>query len=191
MQVQRHTLTHREVWRRPDAAGATDYTTNTAKADAQAKSPSAQPDFIRTLRVATSTWTSTASVTVTVTGTDRFGTTITEDLVIVAAGTTVDGSKPFATITSVSWTTPAGWSAGTFKVQSGTKLGLHLPALALNVTATKEIGLDETASPPNPANATAGTVDATYLTYAPTTTVTAANGIEAYFTYTLFQDLIP
>lgn len=136
-------------------------------------------------------WTSDASVTVTVTGLDRFGATITEDLVIVAAGTTVNGNKAFAKITQIDWTAPAGWTVGTFKVQSGAKLGLNLPAAALQVTARKENAADETASPPNPTHAEPGTVDNTYFTYVPTTTLAAGTTIEAFFTYTLFQELIP
>ena len=130
-------------------------------------------------------------MTVTVTGLNRFGETITEALVVVAAGTTVNGNLPFVKITQIDWTAPAGWTAGTFKVQSGAKLGLNLPATALQVTARKENATDETASPPNPTHAEPGTVDATYFTYTPTTTLAVGTTIEALFTYTLYQNIDP
>lgn len=191
MQVQRHTLMHRELWRRCDAAATLDYSTGTAKADSQSKAASAQPDYSRTVNVPTSGWTSTESVTVTIAGISPRGDAITEDLVIVAAGTTAVGSKPFAKITGITWTTPSGWTAGTFKLQSGAKLGLNLPLLAKAVTAVKEESTDETATPPNPTHAEPGTVDADNLTYTPTTALAVGTTIGASFTYTLYQNIDP
>jgi len=190
MEVIRHYFVHQESWRRPDAA-ATDYTTATSKGDSLAKAPSAQPDYPRTLRVATSSFTSSATVAVTVTGTDIFGETITETITVPAAGTTTEGVKPFCKITSVSWEAPAGWTVGTFKVQSGTKLGLSLPVLAKNLVGRKEIAADDDAVPPNPADATVGTVNTTYMTYAPTTTLNAQNSVQLIATYSLEHILTP
>lgn len=190
MDIQRHTLTHKELWVRCDAAGVV-YSTTTAKGATQPKAPSAQPDYPRTLRFVTDSFTSDTAVTATVTGTDRFGNTITEDFAIPANGDPVNGSKAFTKITSFTWTTPSGWSAGTIQLVSGAKLGLNLPEQALNVAARKENAADETASPPNPTHAEPGTVDATNMTYTPTTALAAGTTIGAWFTYTLHQNLNP
>lgn len=191
MEVIRHAMTFHRCWRRADAAG-TDYCTATSKGDSQAKAPSAQTDFPRTVQVATSGFTSSAEVTVTVTGKDAYGDTITDAIVVPSAGTTTQGVKAFTKITQIDWTAPAGWTAGTFKVQSGTKFGLCVPSLAQNVTAVKEIYYDDTASPPNPGDvATLGTVDATNLTYTPNTALNVAAVIELYGTFTLHHILVP
>jgi hypothetical protein len=126
-----------------------------------------------------------------VTGTDIYGAAISETITVPAAGTTTAGAKAFAKITDATWEAPAGWTAGTFKVQSAGKLGLTLPSLAQNVAANKEIVADDDASPPNPADATAGTVDATNLTYTPSTTLNAQNNVEAILSYTLHHVLNP
>ena len=93
--------------------------TATAKADAQPKLPTAQPDFSRAVQLVTTGWTTNGTVDVTITGTDIADAALTETVTIGTVGTTVQGTKVFKTITSITWTQPAGWSAGTFAVQAG------------------------------------------------------------------------
>lgn len=103
---------------------------------------------------------------VTVSGTDQFGNAITETFA-VATGTTVVGSKAFATVTSIAY---AGGGVGTHStnvvsIGTGDKLGLSTKAAnAFAILLTD--GVSE-----------AVTVDATNSTFTP---ATVANGAHNY-----------
>jgi hypothetical protein len=162
-------------------ATGTDLSTATAKADSQNKAPSAHIIHGRNVQVATSSWTSTAAVAVTFTGTDIHGTpNVTEVITIPSGGTTVQGLVGWLDApTATSWTTPAGWTAGTFKWQSGTKLALPAaPGTTINVL--KEVGYVDAS--PTPAVATLGTTDGTNATYIPTTALDGSHDIEVWYT---------
>lgn len=191
--VLQHQLLGKEIVRRADAAGATTHVTATASGDTQPKTTIAsQPDFPRTLQIATAGgWTSSDAVQVTITGTDVRGAAITETLAVPASGTTMAGQKPFATVTSVSWATPAGWTAGTFSVAGGPALGITVPSRNSGLAVTKETAYDDSAVPPNPANSAIGTVDSANQTYVPTAALNSATVVEIFYLYTIDHVLQP
>ena len=110
-----------------DLAGATgtvDVTPQILKADAPNPKTAglASPDFPRALQVSTGGgFTTNTDVVVTVIGT-LAGNAVSEVITLPGGGggATVQGFVDFEAVTSVGWTTPAGWSAGFIRVQTGT-----------------------------------------------------------------------
>lgn len=116
-------------------AGGVDVTSSTAKGDSQPKAATAQPDFPRNVQLVTSGFTSNTDIVVTVVGTGFNGELVTEAITLPMAGSTTQGARVFRTVTSVTWTTPAGWSAGTFKVQTGANATVTFTWRAVGGTA--------------------------------------------------------
>lgn len=168
---------------RPAAAGGT-LKSGIAKATSQPATVTTQPDHPRVARITTSGWTSTGSVVVTITGVVRGVAGVTEAITVVSAGTTVVGSVPFDTITGITWTTPSGWSAGTFDVTGGAKLGLPLPSAFAALDVSKVTVWDETATPPVPAGEAVSALDATNGTITFTTAPDAAHSYRVVYGYT-------
>lgn len=165
--VQRGSVTYLRV-----RADATDVAAGTAKGAAQPIVPAAavQPDCPRNVQVSTGGgWTSTDTVDVTVTGTVRGTSSETEVITVPAAGTTTVGSRAFEEITGITWTTPAGWTAGTFDLELGSKLGLLLPYTFSNLGITTLTEWDETGVPPAPVQEAVSATNATEGTVTPTT----------------------
>jgi len=181
------TLSRAAHFRLPTATG-TDMSTATAKADSQAKAPSAHLAYPANVQVVTSGWTSTAAVAVVLTGTDVHGKVVSETVTIPTGGTTQQSLTAWVdSPTITSWTTPAGWTAGTFKQQAGTKVGLPAQP-GSTVAVLKESGYTDgstagtyTASTA-PANATVGTVDGANATYVPATALDGAHSFDVWYT---------
>ena len=168
-----------DIFKLPQAT-STDMSTATAKGDAQAKAPSAHLNCPRNVQIVTASWTSTVVVNVVLTGVDVHGQTVSETVTIPSAGTTVQGVKGWLDAPTItSWDTPAGWTAGTFKLQTGTKLGLPVQPSATAPTALKEVGYTD--ATPTPANAAAGTIDAANGTYIPTTALDGSHDVEVWY----------
>jgi len=113
-------------------------------------------------------WASTADVVVTITGT-RGGTPGRTATITIPHDTAPDfviaESKAFDLITNITWTTPAGWTAGKFTLEMGGALGIviNLPGNPTSFNVYKELA--------GGVNVTPGTLgDATYI---PTGAVTA------------------
>lgn len=176
-----------EIYKLPDAI-ATAYSGALAKATTQgATAVSAQPNCPRVAQVTTSGagFTTTTAVVVTVTGVKEDGTTDSDIITILAAGgaQTIQGVKAFMKFTGYTWTMPASWSAGTFEVQAGTKLGLPHAVADGSLVVLKEVGYTD--ATPTPANATVGTVDTTNFTYVPTTELSdGLSDVEVWYSVT-------
>lgn len=117
-------------WHAPAADGVTLWTA-TNKNDAQPKAPAAQPDCLRLVRIVTGgTWVSTDDVTATIVGRVDVATSYTASYVIPAntpANTTIlfrsqATALPLARATTIEWDQPAGWTAGTFLVETDSAL---------------------------------------------------------------------
>lgn len=160
----------------------TDLSTATAKGDAQPKAASVGiTDTSRNVRITTDSWASSEDVNVVVSGIElSTGQAATETLTIPAAGTAVQGVKAWVTVPTIqSWETPAGWTAGTFKVQVGGKIGLPAPAGSV-VSLIKEVAYDFMVGPGSAAVQSNGTLDAPNL-YTPTAVLDGSmNGFIIY-----------
>lgn len=183
--VGKITLSFHEIWRLPDAPG-TALKSSLAVNTSLPATLTTQPDYPRTFELVTDgSWASTAQVDVTLTGITKDGDPGSEIISIpanTAINTTIENThaKALASVSAVSYNQPGGWTAGTFAVKTGTKLGLRAPAGA-TLTAYKEVKYTDAASPPNPVNATVGTVDATTNTYVPSTTIDGLTDIEVWY----------
>lgn len=173
------------VFKLPDATDATAYLAAVTKAHAQPYVPSAQPNCPRSVQVKTSGagFTTTTAVVVTVHGINAAGQADTEDITITSAGgaQTIQGVKAWLELTNFTWTTPAGWSAGTFEIDAGTKLGLVHGTNDGAAAAVKEVGYVDAGAPPTPTDATLGTTDAANFTYTPTTALNGTNDVEVWY----------
>jgi hypothetical protein len=98
------------------------------KAAAQPVLPTAQPDYARTAQILTDAgWANaTSDVTVTLTGVDYDGNAQSHDYVIPAgsaAGFLLETAEVWSIISRITFTTPAGWTAGAFEVDMGVSFG--------------------------------------------------------------------
>lgn len=107
----------------------TTYAGPTSAAAVTLTSFTAQPDVPRNLTITpTGTTGDVEACVITVTGTDFYGSTITEDFTFLAdASTAQTGSKAFKTVSSIAWpaSCESGGYAATWIVGVGSKLGLN------------------------------------------------------------------
>lgn len=181
------------TWLRPAAEGVT-LVTATAKGDAQPKVAAAQPDCCRMVAVQLSgAWASTEDVTVTIQGVCDVAAPYSAAYVIPAnsvAGSTVtfyavDAAYPLLRVTSVSWSQPAGWSAGTFAVI--TDVALAVLPLPYYSSGTATVQAEKAGAAGGPlADANAGTLYRSALgsgvrpIYEPTTALDGLTDVVAY-----------
>ncbi len=182
------TLSYREIWRLPVAPG-TSLKTGLAVNTSLPAVLTTQPAFPRTFELVTDgSWVSTAQVDVTLTGITKDGLPGSELISILAntaISTTIENAHAtaLAVVSAVNYSQPAGWTAGTFAIKTGTKLGLRAPAGAL-LAVYKEVKYTDASTPPVPVNVALGTVDTVTGTYVPSTTIDGLTDIEVWYTAT-------
>ena len=176
------TFVRHEVFKLPNVTGA-NLVSATAIGAGQPKVASAQPNCPRVAQVKTGgAWASTDPVVVTLTGVGYNGIGGITDAVTIPGGTgistAIQGVKPFLTLTSITWTMPAGWTAGTFTVETGTALGVVDPT-GTTIGVLKEVGYAD--ATPTPADATTGTLDMVNHSYIPTTALDGLKDVEVWW----------
>ena len=137
----------RQAWTAPDDTDADDLLALTATSDSVATTltPTAQPDFPRSISVTPGgTTTDVAAGAYTVTGTDIRGEAITEDLTFAANASTLQSTlKAFKTVTSVVCPIQDG-AAATFSIGFTDVLGLDRLMAGDEVILTTADGVKET-----------------------------------------------
>ncbi len=140
----------RQIWTAPDALAAANLLALTATSDSVATTltPTAQPDFPRTISVTPGgTTTDVAAGTYTVTGTDIRGEAFTEDLTFAANASTKQSTlKAFKTVTGVLVPIQDG-AAATFSIGVDDALGLDRMMAGNEVLLATADGTFETTRP--------------------------------------------